>query len=167
MRDMKKWLMVSCVLISMLAAGESQPPESFCGFTFGEVYTDELHVALAKPFRYCTQALIGTTKNEHRIFRVSIYGATPESMSEEDAQTELQRVREIVEKRYGIKMTQRRGHLEYRESAFSIVANVWDRRGGIRKFDVVVARDDIEEADKNAAIKGAQPLPPDDGIENL
>ena len=143
------------------------PPRSFCGFIFGEVYTNAATVSLSKPFRYCNQATICTTANEQKVFAGSISGTTTESMSGEDAQTEFQRMCEIVEKRFGIKMQQRKNHSEYVGSSLDVRANLWEERRGVKTFSVSVKRCDIFNADKNAAKKGAPPLPPDSGGEVL
>ena len=143
------------------------PPPSFCGFTFGEVYTNATTVTLAKPFRYCNQATIRTTKNEQRIFQVSIGGTTSESMSDDDAQTEFERMCEVVEKKLGVKMKRQRKYYGYNDKAFSIDAKQCGIKKGIRVFRVEVTRRDILEADKNAAKPGAKPLPPGNGAESL
>lgn len=173
---MKKLVIVASILLATVALAqevpaepppEPPPPQSFCGFTFGEVYTNAAYVALAKPFRYCDKAEIRTTKNEQRIFAVSISGTTSKSMSEEDAQMEFQRMCEIVEKRFGIKMQQRRNHSEYVGSSLDVRANLWEEKKGMKTFAILVRRCDILNADKNAAKKGAPPLPPGDGGEVL
>ena len=88
-------------------------------------------------------------------------------MSDEDAYVEFQRICEIVEKRFGIKMEQREAVARYTTNTFWIIAHFTNTRKGKKSFEIEIARHDIQEADKNAAIKGAQPLPPNDGIENL
>lgn len=148
-----------------------QPPKSFCGFTFGDVYTNAMTVSLVKPFRYCTQATIRTTTNEQKIFAISIGGTTSESMSDNDAQIEFLRMCEIVEKKLGIKLGCKGRGLSafygYSDKAFRVDAKHWGIKKGIRLFCVEVTRLDILEADKNAAKQGAKPLPPGDGAESL
>lgn len=106
---MKKLVIVASILLATVALAqevpaepppEPPPPQSFCGFTFGEVYTNAATVTLAKPFRYCNQATIRTTTNEQRIHCISIGGTTSETMSDDDAQTEFSRVCEIVDERF-------------------------------------------------------------------
>lgn len=180
MRDMKKLVIVASILLATVALAqeapaesppEPPPPQSFCGFTFGEVYTNAAHVALTKPFRYCTQASIRRTLNEQRIFEVTIHGTTSESMSDEDAQTEFQRMCEVIGAKLGVKLERHgkglaEGH-GYTCKTFRIDAKYERARKGGVFFRVMVVRKDILEADKNAAKKGAPPLPPGDGIDNL
>lgn len=176
MRDMKKLGIVASILLATVALAqeapaesppEPPPPQSFCGFTFGEVYTNAATVTLAKPFRYCNQATIRTTTNEQRIHCISIGGTTSETMSDDDAQTEFSRVCEIVDERFGIRMKQKGKWACYQNSVFQVEANYWGIKKGLKVFSVAVVRFDILEADKKAAKKGAPPLPPGDGGEVL
>lgn len=173
---MKKLVIVASILLATVALAQERraepppeppPPQSFCGFTFGEVYTNATYVALAKPFRYCTQATIRTTTNEQKIFAVSIGGTTSESMSDEDAQTEFLRMCEVIGAKLGVKLERHGKDHGYTCKTFRINATHWGIKKGVKVFRVEVTRKDILEADKKAAKKGAPPLPPGDGGDAL
>lgn len=176
MHDMKKLGIVASILLATVALAqeapaesppEPPPPQSFCGFTFGEVYTNAAHVSLARPFRYCNKANILTT-SERKIFRIIIEGRVND-MSEADMQKEFSLMRETIEKRFDILLVKNRWGgtwYEYKDGKFSIHVDYFPNGRSV-SFSVNATRIDILDSDVKSARKGAPPLPPGDGIDNL
>lgn len=169
LRPMKQKIILAIVALSLSLSAQTtqpQPPQSFCGYTFGEVYTNNANQKLKAPFRYCNRAFISTTTNESRIYYIRIEGSSSGYMSNEDTQTELSRMREIIEEKFGIKMTRDTNSYGYNDPSFKVSARCWQRKNGSR-FEVTCTRKDIREADAKSTRHGVQPLPPGVGSEIL
>lgn len=172
---MKKKLVYSLVLLSLtLSANTTQPkpPQSFCGYTFGEVYTGRTTLALEKPFRFCNRVSILSTVNGKRIYDISVSGSTSDFMSEDDMETELSRICELLENHFALKIEKRGKFLGYENNTFKLYAKCNHIRiipSGkiVANFKVSITRKDIKEEDAKSQRRGVQPLPPGVGSESL
>ena len=172
---MKQKIILAIVALSLSLSAQTtqpQPPQTFCGYTFGEVYTGRTSLALEKPFRYCNRVSIRTTINDRKIYNISVSGKTSDFMSEDDMETELSRICELLENHFAIKIEKRGKFLGYKNNTFELHANCNHTRivtsGNIvANFQVSITRKDIKESDAKSARRGVQPLPPGVGSEIL
>ena len=81
---------------------------SFLGYTFGKKYGSGqgfIKICLEKPFRYIKKGY-GTCDGKGRLIELRLSGDFPDGMSIEDAREELNIMRSMFERKYGISMKQ-------------------------------------------------------------
>ena len=87
---------------------------SFLGYTFGKKYRSDqgfIKICLEKPFRYIKKGY-GICDGKGRLIALQLSGDFPDGMSLEDAREELNIMKSMFERKYGISMKQ--GFLENR-----------------------------------------------------
>ena len=80
--------------------------KSVFGFEFGTAGSNRT-VKLEKPFRYCTEAQLVYTDYGNRLYRIWLPSKMPQNATDIDRKEECERVTNIMEQKWGIKIKER------------------------------------------------------------
>ncbi len=143
--------------------------KSIFGFEFGSVGSNRT-VKLAKPFRYFTDVDLKYTSFQKKLFCVESIGHMPEGSTSLDAFNESKCVKNIFEKKCGIKMKGCLQHWSYRDANIQLECEVGANDGRFIRLcvckDSLISDDDEAQWDFERRKKSLA-LPPNVGTDVL